>query len=293
MGLLSNAFSAVKNSFVGKALDFATVAFDSPVATVKAVIQGGGALEKLEQESFSRPLTSQIINTVVSGGEYAATTLLAGGAVSAIAEKGVLGAAASLIPKTVVGKVAGAIAVPYVTGAIISQPSKALNLALETPIHIAIGGGDTADLIANPTKEGAIQFLKDHPYLTAATAAVALAAAGYGSLGLASIISNYFNTKAVKENTEATLGGQGGLPTTLPDNSNNQGSPLSSDVPITPSTTTVNPSKTAGTKRNKSKPKAKPMGNISQRVNVIVSNKNSSVGIRATKRYLNREVLMN
>jgi len=66
----------------------------------------------------------------------------------------------------------------------------------------------------------------------------------------------------------------------------------SSPKAITPETQVV--SAGASTKKRRSKPRyTKKTPSVNQRVNVIVSSRSSSVGIKQTKKYLNREMLFN
>jgi hypothetical protein len=150
--------------------------------------------------------------------------------------------------------------------------------------------------IETPTLEGAMKILKENPFLTAGTAVAFLGALGFSSILIAQAVKNYFKDDKVTVNVPEDKNNSSGettinnyyptepvqaavVPTTpavLPTNE---------ETPITPETTTI----TTGQKKRYRRAKAKEMQKISQRVNVIVSNRSSSVGIK-NQRYLNERM---
>lgn len=296
MGLFSNIAQGISNiakaTGADKVLDFATVAFTQPLATAKAVIAGGGAVKALEQKSFAQPLSTQITKTVVATAGYAAATLAAGGAAAAIAEKGIVGAATALIPATTKGKVIAAVAAPISLGAIISQPEKTLGAVASAPSALANFGGNVATLVAEPSVENLKNLVKENPVISTLAGAGVIATVG-GGVGLAAnTLATFTNSQATRANTAAGTGDIASSPVQtnlVPATSQEkQLYAMGAEKPITPATETISAGKTQYRARRRKKT---PSANVNQRVNVIVSNKSISTGIRATKKYLNREVL--
>jgi hypothetical protein len=267
-------------SFVSKpvaaVLNFATVATNSPIATVKAITQGGNSYNNLVTESFNRPVQEQVLNTVVNTGIAAGAVLTAGTSVGRTA-------VIALLPKTPLGVVAAVPAALVGGSFIFNEPETAKDLAIDTTTGLINVGKNLGELVKEPTLENFKELVTDNPVLIGGAA---LAIGGAAAIAGAGIVSNILNREAVKENTEAIL------------NSNNNNLPLTQTkkvdalapiLPITPQTQTL--TKTTTTKRKKKK--INPPMNISQKVNVMVNNKNSSVGIRVPQKYLNRQALYN
>jgi len=190
--------------------------------------------------------------------------------------------ATTLLPSTkakVIGGVVAAVGIPAITSSpklqtdIINAPASAQNF-----------GGNIGELIQNPSLEAAKNVITENPIVAGVVGAGILGAVG---LGTATLVSNISNTLATKENTRAVEAGlvssQPAVYTTLPTNNL---------IPTTPATETISgvpatlqeTGKTASIKRKKraSQPR---VAIISQRVNVLVSQKNQSNQIR--ERYLN------
>lgn len=278
MGLLSNIVGAVKQSVVGKALDFTTVAFTQPIETVKAVIKGGGALKELEQKSFAQPLSKQITSTVLATIGYG-TAVVAGGA---IATKGIAGTAAALIPATTKGKVVAAIATPIVAGAVIKQPAASIKLVSKAPSELAQFGADVSTFATNPSLESAKQIIKESPVISAGAG---LLLAGGAIKTLAPAIATARQTEAIQEQTQAMKAEKQFSIMPVTPTAQIKEIPATSTTPTPQVAETKTISKeTPIKKRRKAQVKQKPIS-MNQRVNVIVSNNSS------TKKYLNRIVL--
>ena len=297
MGLLSSIGKFLNTNPVGKAIT-KTLDTISGIVTnpVTAITQGTAASTKKFVEAS--PITNAV-KTVTNVGLAAAAVV----GVGAVAEGGLaaVGSAASkLIPSTTKGKVIAAVATPVVAGAVLKQPAKAAETILNAPSSLANFGGNAAELIANPSLSNAKTLIKENPVVATLAGAGAVAAIG-GGVGLAAnTVATFVNSRATKANTAATLGGD----TTTPEDTGinvidksgqfrimpvEQGA-IAPATPITPQTQKV--SKSGTVRRRKRKSKSSVPTSISQRVNVVVANKNTTTGI-SNRRFINREVLLN
>jgi hypothetical protein len=195
---VKGAASTVEKSVV-YALDVNKAAFTNPIT----LITKGANAAIAESNKLTNP---EVIQRTYATVAVAATGVLAAGTVAGRAITGTV--AKALVPKTVTqAAITGGVAfasAPIIAGAIAANPTATENFVYNAPGNIYDFEKDLFQLSNKPTVEGAIQFLKDHPYLSSASAGAALIAAGFGSLGVANIVSNYFNTSAIKKNTEAT-----------------------------------------------------------------------------------------
>lgn len=280
MGLLSNIGSAFT-----KAMNTLTVGFVHPVQTIQAVISKEKTIDKVIEQHFEQPLSTQIGQTFLATAGYA-TAVIGGGAVATAAKAGTLKAAVvqgakSLIPTTTKGKVLTAVAAPVVVGAIAKQPAAAVKFIAKAPGELSQFGGDVATFATNPSLESAKQIIKESPVISAG---VGLLLVGGAAKAIIPAIATTRQTEAIQEQTEAIKGA--GTPVILPTTSSDK----IKEIPVTAAPVpqvaeTKKISSGNGVKRRrKAKVKEKPM-NISQRVSVLVSNNNS------TKKYLNRIVL--
>lgn len=106
----------------------------------------------------------------------------------------VVGTVSKLSPTTkILGTGAALVGIPYLA----ANPSKIPEFS-----GLPAAG---ADIPKNPSLDSGIDYVKTHPYLSAAALTAGLAALGFGAVTIASLLSNYANTKAVKENTQATI----------------------------------------------------------------------------------------
>lgn len=298
MGLLSSIGNKVKNSIVGKALDTLSVAVAHPVQTIGAIISPDKTVKDVATAHFSQPLGKQITETVI-GGAALIGTVAGGAAVAGAARAGTLAPTAisvgkSLIPETTKGKVIAAVATPVVVGAVINQPKAVAQAVAETPGNLANFGGNVANLVAEPSKENLKTLVQENPLITAGAGAAAALIVGKG---VASTVATVSNTMAVKENTKASQDTP--LPTVaaaLPETKTSSGAvaaaPVASATPVTPETkpllATAGGSSTSGTRR-KARKSTKPTA-INQKVNILINNKSSSVGI-ANKKFIKEAIL--
>jgi hypothetical protein len=205
-----------------------------------------------------------------------------------------VGIAAVGVPATITGTTAvakaaikhpkqtviAAVAAPAVYGVVKQTGTfESAKAIAKAPSELAQFGGDVANLAQNPSLESAKQLIQESPIIS-----TAVAAAGALALGKALVpaVVATQQTSAIKEQTEAIKGATAGY---VVSPSGTEGVlPLSPSVPVTPPTKTVE----AGTQRRRRRIKAKTTtGNITQRVNVLVSNRNAI----ATKKYIRRNVL--
>jgi len=240
-----------------------------------------------------KPLTSQLVAGAITG-----VTL---GTVAG------LGAAKASLPVVLASKApaaikTAAIAHPVIAGAaVLATPAaviavakspklqeKILNLP-ETYIETSVDVGTETAKIAegNYTLDDGIAFLKAHPYLTAATAAAALTAAGFAAAKIAGIIAAYYQTSAAKKYLE-----EGTIPetvTVIPSGSAalpaEKAIATNEALPVTNATTTI----TTG-KRKRRRAKAAITPSMRQNTQIILNNR--SIGSQITnKRYLNARLL--
>lgn len=285
MGILSSIGKGIT-----KVLDTTTIALAHPIKTVTAVVSSKSTLEDVKKEHFSQSLAKQITQTITGTAAIAATVATAGAtgvlgkaAAASAPAKAVVTAAKILIPKTTKQAVVTAAVAPVVATAIISNPKA----AIETPSKILNFQTNVGELIAEPSIEKVKETFMENPIISSGVAAAGVAAAGLATAG---IVSSVLNTQAIKEQTKA-LNSQ--IPNALPltpastaglsskEYQNNVPAPVESK-PLTPAT------KDISSKRYRKA--RKPLkNNVVQRVNIIVSNKNTSTGIRGT-RYLNERV---
>ena len=250
--------------------------------------------------NVSNPALKTALETVANH-PYAAAAVVA--APIAIAKSPAVATVAknivtSVAPKTVVGKVATVAAVPIVAGAIARQPIETISAVTALPSGLANFGGNVAQVAANPTLENAAKVFKENPVIAGATVAATVAAVG---LGTSALLSNIANTAAVKENTKVMqTEGINISPTSnlLPQTSSITGAALpaasvsSPQTPTLPQTQIVRVGGTTSSTRRRKRTSKAVMPSIRQNVNVLVQNRNSSTGIRQTKRYLNKEIIL-
>jgi hypothetical protein len=186
--------------------------------------------------------------------------------------------------------IAGAGAV-YGTAILVTSP-KAQETVIRTassitPESIFKVGGETGGLIEDFSVNAGIEFLKAHPYLTAATAAAALTAAGFGLTKIAAIIAAYYQTSAAKKYLDSDIPKE---ITAFPDIKEGALVPektLKSDEvkPLTNQTATI----TTGKRRRRKVKAALISPSVRQSVQVVLSNRN--IGYQLNKRYINERIL--
>lgn len=211
MSIFSNPFFSIAGqkeriTNVGKTLNAAF----NPFAKVK------GVTAKTGSETLNKVLSSVASHPYVSAGVVAA-------GVTAMAYPQVaVNVLKKLIPKSTLGKAAAIVIAPSVIGgvatAVGNNPTGAIDLALSAPSKGFNVGQDIANVAQEPSLESGIAFIKAHPYASAATLTAGLAALGFGTIAIANLVSNYTNTKSIKENTEAL--DKSGNPTIITDGTN-------------------------------------------------------------------------
>jgi hypothetical protein len=168
----------------------------NPFASVKGVTA-----------NVSNPTVKAVLETVASH-PYVSAGVVAAGVTAVSNPSAALAVAKKLVPKSTLGKVAAVTIAPTVIGgvttAIKNSPTKALDLALSAPSKGFNAGQDLNKIIQEPSLQSGIDYIKAHPYFSAAAITVGLAAIGFSSVTIASLLSNHYNTKAVIENTKAT-----------------------------------------------------------------------------------------
>lgn len=214
--------------------------------------------------------TSQLASTTFGKVLGAATTATA----AALAvTSGVVG---KVLPSTK-AKVIAAVATPAAVSFIADKPESLVKVPQQTiGFSAAIGS-----LFADPSISGITKIVKEYPVASGITAAAGLITVGKGALPA---VASFSQTRAIRENTKA-IEGMGQIPETaqtleLP-SSSGEGlidQPMINDqkTPVTSPTQEL----TSTRKRRKTK-KSEPI-RVSQRVNVVVSQRNSQ-----NKKYLN------
>jgi len=262
---------------VAPVMDPLTVAFVHPVKTVKAIF-GPTTLKQVEEEHFAQPLKKQITQTVLAGVGYASLAVGAG-AIGGAAKAGTLATAAkTLIPKTLKGKAIAAVAAPVVIGAVINQPAKIAEAVVKTPSALVNVGGNIANLAADPSIENIKTLVKENPVIVGGAAA---AAAIVGAKTILPAIVTSRQIAATEKQTEAIEAATAGM----------SGGGISATqqqiTPQLPATERIVTTATTTSKKRRKAAKKAVIQPISQRVNVVVQNKNTAYGI---KNYLKRSV---
>jgi hypothetical protein len=271
------------------------------VATGNLIIKGinavtgkniptGNVTTALQDKTFKN-LVNVVGGGLVAAGAVVAAPIIAESVASAGGSGAVLKkVATSLIPTTTKGKLIAAAVVPVVASAVINKPS----LLVTTPSSILNFQSNAGKLIANPSIENAKTLLTENPVVSTLVGAGAVAAVG-GGIGLAAnTIATFTNSQATKENTNAGLVAESQATSndsgiTVTDSSGEMYKVLPAPETGPTSAVTHEIKTTTSTKRKKRSVKALPQ-NISQKVNVLVNNKSSSVGIKQNKKYINERL---
>lgn len=280
MGLLSSIGKGI-----AKGLDVLTVSLAHPIQTATAVVSKKSTVQDVVTAHFSQPLKEQV-KDIVLGTAGIASTVIGGAAIGGAAKAGTLApkvatAAKALIPATAKGKVVAAVAAPIVVGAVAKEPVKSVTAAIKAPSELAKFGGDVASFAADPSISTAKQIVTESPLISAAAGLIV--AGGVGKVA-APVVGGLLQREAIQEQTEALTGG--GI--TVTDRSGEfKILPADTTAPVTPVTPQTQAVSTTTPKKRRKAAKKQVMPSVNQRVNVIVSNKSSSVGM---KNYLKRAV---
>lgn len=290
MGFISAAAKFLKTP-VGKAIETGlntlSVTLAHPIEVAKAAINPNVKVSTLANE-FAQKSPTQASKEIILGTVGIATTILGGAALGTAAKAGTLATAAkTLIPATAKGKVIAAVAAPVVIGAVVQEPAAAAKAIANTPSALANVGGNIAKVAANPTLENVKELVTENPVILAGAAIIGT---GVAAKTILPAIAVSRQTAAIEEQTKAiqdtTYSTQPVQLVQVPAVSKAiEADTRTPTQPVTPATHTP----TATTKaKKKRKAQKSQIPSISQRVNVIVSNKSNSVGM---KNYLKREVL--
>lgn len=305
---LSSAFKAIGNTVksganaVVKGVTYGLDAISAAVTRPFQFVQDPQAAMKSFQTASK---TENITKTVVNTGLAAAATVAAATVAGSIAAGTVvtdlsaafkaIGSAAVANPKTAI---AATVAAPVVISAVASSP-KLQSSIVNAPTSLTNFGSNIGQLINEPSVEKAKELVKENPLLAAGTAAAGVSAVGLGTAG---IVSSVLNTQSIREQTETIKETSKSLPAastsletpkTTP--SAAVATPTAPQTPITPETKPLIATAGSGgttTSKRKKRTSIKPTNqNIRQNVNVIVSNRSNSTGMKQTAKYIKREVL--
>jgi len=287
MGILSSIGKGI-----AKVLDTTTVAIAHPVKTLTAIVSPKTTVNDLITEHFSQPLSKQITQTVYGTVGIAATVATAGasgllGKAAAASKPAQIAATAvkSLIPTTKKGALTAAVVAPIAISAAVSNPKA----VVEAPSKVLNFQTNVGELLANPSLEKAKETFKDNPLISTAVLGAGAVAVGAGVGG---VVASVMNTQAIKEQTKTIKENNTPIVLPLPTSPNTSGVNVTEIKPAQPATIAQTKTISATTPKTRKKaPRTKKgyQGNVIQRVNVIVSNKSSSTGIRGA-RYLNERV---
>lgn len=268
MGLLSTLNNLVtKNPIVSSLV--------TPVANLVQKI----APNPVSKFVSEKPVTTALI---VAGGAAGTLTKVGAAAATSIAR--------SLIPTT--AKQAVVTGTTAIVGyGVLSETKKPLEAVAKAPSALVNFGKDVGKFVEDPTLLNAEKILKENKGVSVALATGGLILGGTALaktlLPAAGAVSNIQTKEAVQDltNTLQNVPNQISLVDTSKPIASNSNVP---STPVTPQTQTM-PSTSNNRKKYSRKVKALPQ-NITQRVNVVVQNKNSSVGIKQSKNYLKRSV---
>lgn len=285
MGLLSNITGAIASA-AGSTIKAIPAVFSHPVT---AITKGITAAEK---QLYDKSLTGQLADAAKAGTAYAVAAVAGTSSVVRGAVSKVVTPVVSSVGKTIAANpVKTAIIALPVAGAIAAQPGKTIQAIASTPTGLVNVGKNVANLAAEPSVENAKTLVTENPVIVGSAAAAA--AIGIGKT-LIPAIATATQTSAIKEQTKAIENATSSINAPVPVAAAPVASiPTAPQTPITPATQPLIASAGSGTSTSKRKKRSSKavMAPINQKVNVIVNNRSSSIGIRQTKKYLNREVL--
>ncbi len=287
MGILSS----IKKSIVGKSLDTLSAAFIKPVETIQAIFSPTKTIKQVIQKVDAQPLSKNITSTLVNTAA-AAGVVVGGGIALTSARAGTL--LPALIPATTKGKVIAAVAAPVIIGAVVGAPAKTAETILNAPTALGNVGSNIGQLIAEPSYENVKALVKENPVIVGGAVAAGALLVGKSAGGL---ISSALTRSEMEKQTEALV--------KIGEQNKNlvAATPIDEQItvvdktyraegaPLTPSTQKVSSIKQPSTKKKKRT--LKPINQyFTQKTNVVVQNKNTTTGIKNTKRYINKELLV-
>ena len=294
MGLLSSLKAFGQNTLksgnvLGKSLDVISGVFSHPIT---AVTKGVSASTKAftEQTKGQRALS-----TLTATAGYV-TAVTGAGALSGLTKAGTFGGAVSKAISTAITGTAKAIGKSFVAHPI----STSAGVLLGAPTVAVIISKKPELITSLPKKayEGGqklVDVIEENPNASAVV----------GGIGGGVLLYELYDKLLKDKDKDLNIQIPGGsLPKEIPSSVDEEDaisvidkSGQMNTQPYTPITTPTTPKTEtlkngSPTKRRKSK-KATPPQNISQKVNVIVSNKSSSIGVKQSKTYLKERLLYN
>ncbi len=282
MGKIFNIGQKIVSSKLFKAVDFTyTAAILHPLESIKAAVSPTKTISEVVAKSHAQPLKKEVAQIATSAVNIG-LTLLGGSAIIGAAKAGTLGVKAaaigkSLIPKTIGGKVAAAVVAPVALSAVISNPLKAVDVAASTQAGLVNIGTNIGELAANPSLSNLKNLITENPIIVGAAAAAGLAL-GAKTLLPALVTSKQINatqeqTAAIESATKSLGSGRMSvLPYTPSIPMENE--TKASKVPLTPATQVVGATSTRRRKRSVAKAKTP---SITQKVNVLIGNRNTKL----------------
>jgi len=302
MGLLGNIIQKVGQSKIGQTVFKPGGVVDTitkPAQAIGVIVSNpitaitkgyGAAKQKVLNESVEKSIGKVILNTGTVAAAVVTGGTAAGRAAVTTAVPKIVKAITPTTPKAILTT---AIAAPIAIG-VLKETKKPLEAITKAPGALTAFGSDVGKAIENPSISSITNIVKENPTVSAIAGGLAIGA-GAGALvtGIGAL-ENIKTRESVQELT-STLGNQ--LPATTGVTSSTDTSkalqteqkPFSPTTAVTPATAPLAQTttrKVAKMKTRKQVPQA-----ISQRVNVVVQNKNTSTGIKSqSKNYLKREV---
>jgi hypothetical protein len=272
------------------------------VVPTKAKIENVGAVLNAAFNPFSKdtvvanvsnPVLKTTLETVANH-PYVSTALVAGGVTAVSNPTAALNVAKALVPTTTKGKIIAAVAAPVAAGVVLSAPSQSAKAIISTPSALVNVGQNIGTFAVNPSVENLKNIYKENPAVATVATSAGLIAIGSAVVpAVSNAISNQLTrseiskqTDVFKEQLEVSKQSLNLPATVVPKNT------TSSDIPVTPATQTVTAKPLIATtggrvSTTRKRYKKKEPTRISQRVNVIVSNRSSSIGMKG---YLNRRI---
>lgn len=270
MGILSSIGKVVK-----KGLDANLAFFSAPITTVTKGV-GAGLAKTAQMGAVER--TAKIVGTAAT---LATATLGVGTAAGRAA-------IAAVTPATTKGKITAAVATPILVGGLVSQPKESAQAIIKAPTELAKFGGDIASFAADPSVSTAKDLITESPILTAASG---LLIGGAVVKATAPIVGGLITKSAIEDAAEKPVKVEVAQPQYIaPVSAPAASSANAPSAPVTPQLVSV--AKTPSKKRRKARTKAKSPS-VSQRVNVIVSNRaQGGRGITVNNKYLKEAILV-
>lgn len=265
----------------------------TPSTAIGNVITAG--LEKVTGKKYGRTTAAElssttagkVLGTAIAGTAVALTAAAAATIPSVTTAVKSVGSKAVSVAKA--NPIKTAIAVPIITGAVISQPAAVAKAVVQTPVNLGNVGANIATLAAEPSLENLKTLVVENPVIVGTGLAAGTA---LGLKGIAQTAATYTQTQAIKEQTQAIKGVQiTDLGQNLPYSSVEEAeeTPLyKASTPIEETYQIAGTTKKA-TKRKKKKALEPRRQTISQRVNVNVGVDNRKV---ENKKYIKNTILI-